>query len=216
MAGVRDQISLGADPNPANAANAYGTGWDVGDYVLTLNRAAANEAARVLQVSLAEDDNGALSVLPDLSSLLEQNEVRTQRWLTRMADGTMNGTSAVASPIVTPEWVPGRRPTIDTSGEFSWNPISTTRNGPWWGTVQGRLAQIKFRRSGDDLTGDMVVAIIVNGVTLDEATIPSGAEESTFGGSGVDFGPADQLDLQVTTLGGGDSMTARVIHAHYH
>jgi hypothetical protein len=237
----RDQISLAADPNPASPANAYGTGWDVGDYVLVPTRvntepvllgdqagqaitdesgqdieleAGTGGKARVLQVSLAEDDNAVLSILPDLSTLLEQQEVRMQRWLTRMADGTMHGSSAVASPIVTPEWVPGRRPG-STSQTFSWNPASTERTSPWTPEVAGRLAQMHMRRTGS-LVGNTVVAFIVNGVTLDEGTIYDGAEEGVFGGSGVDFRPGDKLELQPTSIAGADNLTCRVIQTHYH
>lgn len=241
VAGIRDQISLGADPDPALAANAYGTGWDVGDYVYTPSRTSgqttwvsltdeadfeitdeADEVilvsvgspVRVLQVSLAEDDNAVLSVLPDLSTLLEQQEVRTQRWLTRMADGTMNGSSAVASPIVTPEWVPGRRPGTTTQ-TFSWNPLTTTRSSPWTPEVAGRLAQMHLRRTGD-LVGEVRVAFIVNDVTLDEGIIWDGDEEGVFGGSGVDFRPGDKLELEPTEIDGADNLTIRVIQTHYH
>lgn len=222
--GVRDQISLGADPKPALAANAYGTGWNVGDYVLARNRAGVNEAARVLQVSVAEDDNAALSILPDLSTLLEQNEVRTQRWLTRMADGTMNGSSAVASPIITPEWIPARRPG-STTQTFSWpeTAILNYRTAPWTPEVAGRLAQMHLRRGrsdpavAGDISGALHVAFIVNGVTLDEGIIHDGYEEGVFGGSGVDFRPGDKLELQPTTVPTGTvSLTARVIQTHYH
>lgn len=239
--GTRDQISLGADPDPTNPADAYGTGWDVGDYVLVPTRvntdpillgdeggeeiqdengqdiqveAGVGGKARVLQVSVAEDDNATLSVLPDLATLLEQNEVRTQRWLTRMADGTMNGSSAVASPIVTPEWVPGRRPQ-STTQTMSWNPASTDRTSPWTPEVAGRLAQMHLRRTGT-LVGEVRVAFIVNGVTLDEGIIWDGDEEGVFGGSGVDFRPGDKLELEPTEIDGADNLTVRVIQTHYH
>lgn len=220
--GTRDQISLGADPDPALPANAYGSGWNVGDYVLTLNRASVNEAARVLQVSITEDDNGAMSVLPDLSSLLEQYEVRTQRWLTRMADGTLNGSSLVASPIITPEWIPARRPG-STTQTFSWNPLQMTRTSPWTPEVAGRLAQMHMRRGrsnpavASDIAGAVHVAFIVNGVTLDEGIIHDGYEEGVFGGSGVDFRPGDKLELQPTVVPAGTlNLTCRVIQTHYH
>lgn len=237
LAGDRTQVSLGADPNAA-AVNAYGTGWNVGDYVHTLAASTAqqalttevglaltdennqpltvewSEAVRVMQVSVAEDDNAALTIIPDLSTLLEQQEVRTQRWLTAMVDGTMNGSSAVASPIVTPEWVPGRRPRSSTQ-TFSWNPAKAARTSPWTPEVAGRLAQMHMRRTGS-LVGNTVIAFIVNGVTLDEGTIFDGKEEGVFGGSGVDFRPGDKLELEPTSVAGADNITARVIQTHYH
>ena len=237
--GTRDQISLGVDPDPVAPADAYGTGWDVGDFVLTRDRTGtlyleltdevdvlltdevdevlvmnALAPVRVMQVSLAEDDNAALSVLPDLSTLLEQQEVRTQRWLTRMVDGTMNGSSAVASPIVTPEWIPGRRPG-NTTQTFSWNPLAAERTSPWTPEVAGRLAQMHLRRTGT-LVGEVRVAFIVNGVTLDEGIIWGGDEEGVFGGSGVDFRPGDKLELEPTMVNGADNLTVRVIQTHYH
>lgn len=245
VAGTSDQISLGADPNPVNPADAYGTGWDIGDHVLVRTRTGAEvllsdeadvvvtdeadvelvvvnstEPARVLQASITEDDNGTMSVLPDLSTLLEQHEVRTQRWLTRMADGTMNGSSSVASPIVTPEWVPGRRPGTTTQ-TFSWNPLTTTRTSPWTPEVAGRLAQMHLRRGrsnpevGSDIAGEVRVAFIVNGVTLDEGIIWDGDEEGIFGGSGVDFRPGDKVELEPTEING-INLTVRVIQTHYH
>lgn len=220
ISGVRDQISLGADPNPANPANAVHTGWDLGDYVITRNRQGTTSPARVLQISFDEDQDETLAVLPDLSTLLEQREIRTQRWLTRMAGGTLNGSSSVASPIVTPEHVPGRRPGM-TVQTFSWNPITTIRTSPWTPEVKGRLAQMHLKRgrsnppAASDIAGNCVVAFIVNGVTLDEGTIWDGYEEGTFGGTGVEFGPADKLELEVTTVNG-INLTARVIQTHYH
>ncbi len=245
VAGVRDQISLGADPDPTDPANAYGTGWDVGDYVLTPDRSGTltidltDEAdvgitdevdvqivlgalapVRVLQVSLAEDDNATLSVLPDLSTLLEQQEVRVQRWLTRAADGFQNGSSAVASPIVTPEYIPGRRPQ-STTQTFSWNPLTSIRTSPWTPEVAGRLAQMHLRRGrsnppvSSDIAGEVRVAFIVNGVTLDEGIIWDGDEEGIFGGSGVDFRPGDKVELEPTELNG-INLTVRVIQTHYH
>lgn len=214
VAGVRDQISLGADPSPLNPANAYGSGWDVGDYVIARNREGTTSPARILQVSIVEDDDAMLSILPELSTLLEQQEVRTQRWLSRMADGTMNGTSEVASPIITPEFIPGRRPN-STTQTMSWNPISTERTSPWSPEVAGRLSQMHMRRTGD-LSGEVRVAFIVNGVTLDEGIIWSGQEVGIFGGSGVDFRPDDKLELQPTMINGTDNLTIRVIQTHYH
>lgn len=239
IAGIRDQVTLGADPKPTDPANAYGTGWDIGDYITTYNRKMKSEPltdengevlvgldgialddgsgksrVRVLQVSVTEDDNAVLTIMPELSTLLEQQEVRTHRWLTRMADGTLNGTSEVASPIVTPELVPGRRPNSDTQ-TFSWNPISTERTSPWTPEVAGRLAQMHLRRTGT-LVGEVRVAFIVNGVTLDEGIIWGGDEIGIFGGSGVDFRPGDKLELQPTMIDGADNLTIRVIQTHYH
>jgi hypothetical protein len=214
ISGIRDQITLGADPDPINPDDAYGAGWDIGDYVITYNRQGTTSPVRVLQVAVAEDDDGMLSVLPQLSSLLEQREIRMQRWLTRMSNGTMNGTSEVASPIVTPEYVPGRRPN-STTQTFSWNPITTTRTSPWTPEVAGRLAQMHLRRTGSNV-GEVRVAFIVNGVTLDEGIIWDGDEEGIFGGTGVDFRPGDKLELEPTEIAGADNLTIRVIQTHYH
>ena len=212
--GPRDQVSLGADPDPAAPANAVFSGWTLGDYVNVQDRTGVIAPQRVLQISITEDDNGALTVLPELSTLLDQREVRWQRTLNRMTGGSLDGSSAVASPIVTPEHIPARRPG-STTQTMSWNPLTTDRTSPWTPEVAGRLAQMHLRRTGT-LVGEVRVAFIVNGVTLDEGIIWDGAEEGIFGGTGVDFRPGDKLELQPTAINGADNLTVRVIQTHYH
>lgn len=222
--GPRDQISAGADPNPVAAADAVFSGWTLGDYVNVQDRTGGTSANRVLQISISEDDNGTLTVLPELSTLLDQREVRWQRTLNRMTGGDLDGSSAVASPIVTPEHVPARRP-VSTTQTFSWpqTAILNYRSAPWTPEVAGRLAQMHLRRGRSspelaaDVSGALHVAFIVNGVTLDEGIIHDGDEEGVFGGTGVDFRPGDRLELQPTIVpAGAVSLTARVIQTHYH
>lgn len=248
LAAASDQIGLAADPDPAHADDGAFSGYTVGDYVLAPTRAnpritalddrgypvlgtggkltaTAGAAARVMELAFAEDDRTRiLSVHPTLSSLNDQRSVRMKRAIGRMIDGTIEGSSAVAQPIVTPEHVPARRAQTKTQ-TFSWpnEAILNYRSAPWTPEVNGRLAQMHLRRGrsspeiAGDVSGALHVAIIVNGVTLDEGIIHDGAEESIFGGTGVAFGTADKLELQPTTVPAGTvSLTARVIQTHYH
>lgn len=236
LAAAGEQISLGADPNPGHADDAVFTGWDLGDYVYAPTRAdhritaldadgyadpdgtgkltaTGGAVARVMQISIGEDVDGNIDVLPELSSLVDERAVRIQRSLKRMVDGTLDGSSAVAQPIVTPEYVPARRPG-STTQTFSWNPQSLTRSSPWTPEVNGRFAQVHLKRAGSTV-GEVHVALILNGVTIDEAIIWDGDEEGIFGGTGVQFGPEDKLELEPTEING-DNLTARAIQTHYH
>lgn len=110
-----------------------------------------------------------------------------------------------------------------TSVEVRWTAILDYRTAPWTPDVNGRLAQMHLRRGrsspavAGDISGDLHVAFIVNGVTLDEGIIYDGYEEGVMGGTGVAFGAGDKLELQPTTVPAGTkSLTARVTQTHYH
>lgn len=209
----RDQVDLGADPDPAAPANAVYTGYNLGDFVLAPNRAGVNTGYRVRGIAIAEDDDAMLTVAPTLSSRLEEQAVRIERQMRRMQRGTFSGSSMVATPIDSPSTIIGRWAERETI-TFSWPQMNTDLSPADSPQVHGRLAQLHLT-IGTPSTSAIEVKAYVNGVYVTSGIIIAG-NDFGFGFINTPFGPGDKLELQLAAVpSDGSGLSARVVHAHY-
>lgn len=210
----RDQIDLGADPAPADPADAVFTGYDIGDYVLAPNRAGTLTGYRVRGIAIAEDDDGMLTVAPTLASRLDEQAVRIERQMRRMERGSFGGSSMVATPIDSPSTIIGRWAERETI-TVSWPQMNTDLSPADSPQVHGRLAQLHLT-IGTPTTSDAIeVKAFVNGAYVTSGYIIAG-NDFGFGFINTPFGPGDKLELQLAAVpSDGSGLSARVVHAHY-
>lgn len=88
--------------------------WNVSGEVTAPAEGGTDEALLVASLTLAEDADGVLAFLPELNTAGELYEQTLERWLARMANGTLGGASASASPA-TPT-APEPSSTFDSGG----------------------------------------------------------------------------------------------------
>lgn len=233
----QDQIELVADPS-TTASSVVFTDYDLGDFVLSYSRGdLTNDTLvtdengdpvtdenddpvyawgqyRVRQISIAEDENGQIQVVPDLASRYDEHAVRIQRTLARYL--SINGDpSPIASLIVTPSTVVARRAKLITQ-TVNWPDTPTDRkSSPWTPEVYGRLAQVHLKLGVVDPSIDCDVDVFVNGTVITTATIDA-TDEEAFVFINEPVGPFHKIELQQTsTLTTGTDLTARLILTTY-
>jgi hypothetical protein len=107
-AGPREEIAV--DLDPTGPADTPYTAFAVADTVTVPGLAGGPTQERVTALTVAEDENGRLSWVPELKDVLLTQDERTEQAIARMANGALAGTSPVASPMphyVTPAPIPG-------------------------------------------------------------------------------------------------------------
>jgi hypothetical protein len=82
---------------PSGADEPY-VDWNVGDWVTTPNQDGDDQSLRVRSLSVTEDDEGNPIFVPEVGTLAIERQNRLNRWLNRMALGTVGGRSESASP----------------------------------------------------------------------------------------------------------------------
>jgi len=92
------------------------------------NESGVGATYRVESLTVTEDDDGNLTYTPELSSLVETYQTRTQRWLSRVGQGTLAGRSSAATLLeaLTPDTSGGRIETQDVSFSKGVLEISTS------------------------------------------------------------------------------------------
>lgn len=75
-------------------------GARVGDTLVVPGYDGTTSRERIIGLTFSEDETGKLTVVPELKDLLRQFDERHELWLSKMAEGTVDGTSPVAQPIV--------------------------------------------------------------------------------------------------------------------
>lgn len=104
----REEIAV--DLDPTGPTDTPYTAFGVADVVSVPGLDGGPTQERVTALTVAEDENGRLSWVPELKDVLLTQDERTEQALARMANGALAGTSAVASPMphyVTPAPIPG-------------------------------------------------------------------------------------------------------------
>jgi hypothetical protein len=110
-ADVREVISV--DLVPADESDRPYPAFLVGDTVTVPNVDGDPTVERVMALTVSQDDDGQVTYAPELHDLILSAQERYEQALKKMEDGTMSGTSQVASPVsqvVAPLGVPSPEP----------------------------------------------------------------------------------------------------------
>lgn len=100
------QLDVVANPRTAIAADLAAIdhtdspywAFNVGDTITVPDYGAGTISQRVRAITGAEDDNGEITYSPELGDLILEEQERTLQAVKKMADGTLDGESAVAQP----------------------------------------------------------------------------------------------------------------------
>lgn len=103
---ARRQLAVFANPRMAIAADhaPHGRGdrpffdYNVGDTITVPDYGGGTISQRVRAISGAEDDNGEITYSPELGDLILEAQERELLTIKKMADGTLEGESPVATP----------------------------------------------------------------------------------------------------------------------
>lgn len=83
---------------PTDASDQPYTGYITGDYLTASNSSGDATSQRVRVISVEEDEDGEVSFAPELRDRVLENEDRVLRAIKRMANGSVQGRTDVASP----------------------------------------------------------------------------------------------------------------------
>lgn len=172
------RITADADPRATAVTDRVYLGWNVGDYVNTIDETGAPTTVRVRQIDVTQDDeSGEITVLPRLASRLEEYDARLARIIRRRLNGTLDGRSAstaAASPADSVRVRPLQKAkeTFNWSGQVSDPDLLGEINGPKQWDLDGRLATIKFTwRTWP--ASDATVRLYRDGSALTDYTLPA-------------------------------------------
>jgi hypothetical protein len=101
------QLAIFADPRMAIAADVEPMGepdrpyrsWNVGDTIGVPNYGGGVISQRVRALTGSEDENGEITYSPELGDLILEAHERELLTLKKLADGTLDGESPVATPV---------------------------------------------------------------------------------------------------------------------
>ena len=104
---ARQQLEVNADPRteitaavePVDATDTPYVGFRPGDTVTVPTVDGGTTTERVVAMTVSQDENGTLTFAPELRDVLLEERERFAVALKKMANGTLSGTSPVASPI---------------------------------------------------------------------------------------------------------------------
>jgi hypothetical protein len=94
-----NRMAIAADVNPIDQTDRPYRGWNVGDTVTVPAYAGGTISQRIRAITGAEDDNGEITYSPELGDLILEAQERELLAIKKMADGTLDGESPVATPV---------------------------------------------------------------------------------------------------------------------
>jgi hypothetical protein len=94
---ARDEI--GADPRPMDDDDMPWWAYRVGDYVVAADWHGNPTDQRVISLGAALDDNGALTFSAGLKDRILGDRERAEQALKKFSNGTLRGSSKVATPV---------------------------------------------------------------------------------------------------------------------
>jgi len=93
------RTAIAADHLPIGPADMPYRTYNVGDTIIVPDYGGGTIAQRVRSLSGSEDDNGEITYSPELGDLILEEQERTLLAIKKMADGTLEGESPVATPV---------------------------------------------------------------------------------------------------------------------
>lgn len=94
------QVAVRLSIDPVGGGDEPYVNFRVADDIVAPDEDGAPASYRVHALTVSEDDEtGFVAIVPEVNTLKDVYEQRLQRWLDRMANGSMGGTSAAAAPL---------------------------------------------------------------------------------------------------------------------
>lgn len=93
------RTAIAADLEPMGQADRPYRAWNVGDTITVPNYGGGTISQRVRALTGAEDENGEVTYSPELGDLILETQERHELAIKKMADGSMDGESPVATPV---------------------------------------------------------------------------------------------------------------------
>jgi hypothetical protein len=94
------RTAIAADLEPMGVADRPYRAWNVGDTITVPDYGGGTISQRVRTLTGSEDENGEITYSPELGDLILETQERHEQALKKMADGTLDGESPVATPVV--------------------------------------------------------------------------------------------------------------------
>ena len=94
------RTAIAADVAPIDRTDRPYFAWNVGDTITVPDYGTGIIAERVRSITGAEDDNGEITYAPELGDLILEEQERTLQAVKKMSDGTLEGDSPVAQPVL--------------------------------------------------------------------------------------------------------------------
>lgn len=193
------QVSVQTSIEPAGGDAPYDD-FNVGDTVTVPGAQGGTAQRRVLALTVAEDGEGNPVYVPELESVVEAEGRRQARALKRMANGTLGGTSASASPAR----ALAKREQAQRLETAAWGTESiTAAESPPWPWKTGGTLYLFVATLTTAGTTATVVDLTLNGSVVATATIAAGAFASTPEQIAEAVAPLDTSTVVVTSVGTG-------------
>lgn len=143
------RTAIAADVEPMSTADRPYRAWNVGDTITVPDYGGGTIAQRVRSLTGSEDDNGEITYSPELGDLILEAQERHEQAIKKMADGTLDGESPVATPVAQtqqPQKVFGGAPFPATGG------FKVSSGGPLVGEYTGSSEVWNGGDGGGDYT----------------------------------------------------------------
>lgn len=176
--------------------------FGLGDFVSVPDDAGGVTAARLRAITTGDDVDGKVSFVPEFRGLPAESEQTLNRWLKRMSNGALAGSTSSASPTTA-----SRPPELSDHGDlppFSIYRVAVSTSGRFYPLRAIRIAEFvaSLQVAGSTTT---TVVLQKNGIAVSGATIsfPAGDTGPRGLNVAIDLGPSDYLTSAVTTAGTG-------------
>jgi hypothetical protein len=195
-------VAVTATLEPTGVGDVPYADFAVGDYIDAPNDAGDVASQRVVAFTVSEDETGNSIFVPELSSLRQVQEQIAQRWLKRMANGTLGGTSESAMP---PRLVLPPKPKAATApmtfSQLSGSAVTVGASGRY-APPHSLLALSLIASVTTAGSSDTVVDLLRNDVVVATVTLQAGSgRDSAI--VDVSFGPTDYATVACTAAGAG-------------
>lgn len=195
-------VAVTAVLEPTGTGDVPYADFGVGDYLNAPDAAGAVASQRVVSLTVSEDEHGNSRFVPELTSQRKVQEEAAQRWLKRMANGTLGGTAESATP---PRVNPPPKPKAATApmrfSQLSGSAVTVGVSGRQRPThsVLALSLVADLTIAGTTAT---VVDLLRNDVVVATVTVPAGALWASVVVD-VTFGPTDYATANCTAAGAG-------------
>lgn len=92
------RMAIAADHAPIDRTDRPYRAYGVGDTIEVPDYGGGVLSERVRAITASEDDNGEITYSPELGDLILEEQERVLQTIKKMADGTLDGESPVATP----------------------------------------------------------------------------------------------------------------------
>lgn len=197
------RISTTAAIEPSGSGDVPYDDWDVADY-LAAPVSGDPTTKRVMALTVTEDAEGNPIYVPELGSLRDDEDRRLQRWLKRMANGTLGGSVESATPYANAGADGGKLnekefrelPPWTYPGEMSTADISERWYPPFAMAI--RRVRVSLVTTGST---DTIIGIVVSGTLVETFTLAAGANTTGNEATSIALDPSDYVQVVIVQAG---------------